>query len=56
MNKTYRTYITHKTYSYLTRRRALIVISVLLAALLVSAPRLQGWAANLSLPEASSRP
>src|SRR5262245_66028073 len=37
MNRTYRTYKTHKAYSYLTRRRALIVISVLLGALLVSA-------------------
>ncbi len=37
MNRTYRSYKTHKAYSYLTRRRALIVISVLLGALLVSA-------------------
>jgi ABC-type Fe3+-siderophore transport system permease subunit len=37
MNRTYRTFKTHKTYSYLTRRRALIVISALLGALLVSA-------------------
>jgi iron complex transport system permease protein len=42
MNKTYRTYITHKTYSYLTRRRALMVISVLLGALLVSAAAAAG--------------
>jgi ABC-type Fe3+-siderophore transport system permease subunit len=37
MNRIYRTYKTHKPYSYLTRRRALIVISALLGALLVSA-------------------
>jgi ABC-type Fe3+-siderophore transport system permease subunit len=34
MNRTYSTYSTHKTYSHLTRRRALIVVSVLLIALL----------------------
>src|SRR5215510_6612811 len=34
MNRTYQTYKPHKTYSYLTRRRAMIVISLLLLALL----------------------